>query len=309
MNGFVAGDLRLVPRRQTECTAEVSNVFSVDVEEWFQVGAFETTLSRADWPNLESRVDYQTNLILDLLDAASTKATFFCLGWVAKRTPELIQLIASRGHEVACHGMDHERVFRFSDEEFLADVSEAKKLLEDASGSAVLGYRAPSFSMSQSTWSFYKKLIEAGFKYSSSVVPAQTDHYGAAGLPRVPFYPLKDSCFVEVPMTVAEVFGRAIPASGGGYFRLLPSVISKWLMNRARSQTGIGTIFYMHPWEVDPDQPFISEAPLKSRLRHYSGQSSMAAKISALLAEGKYLPMTSYLKEAYQVDGSDVDGD
>lgn len=272
MAAFAADDLQLAPKRHKGPAARINNVFSVDVEEWFQVGAFENTLSREDWPNLESRVELQTRKILALLEAAQTKATFFCLGWVAERTPQLIKTISDKGHEIACHGMDHQRIFRFTEAEFFEDISRAKHLLEQACGKAVVGYRAPSFSMSQATWGHYDQLLNAGFRYSSSVVPAQTDHYGAAGLPRLPFHPVSGSSFVEVPMTVAEVFGRTIPASGGGYFRLLPRLISGWLMKKAKQQTGVGTIFYMHPWEVDPAQPFVREAPLKSRLRHYIGQ-------------------------------------
>lgn len=187
MAAFVVDDLQLAPRRRKDHAAVINNVFSVDVEEWFQVGAFENTLSREDWPQLESRVELQTHKILQLLETTNTKATFFCLGWVAERSPKLIKTISDQGHEIACHGMDHQRVFRFSASEFLEDVSCAKNLLEDACGKPVQGYRAPSFSMSQDTWGHYEQLIEAGFRYSSSVVPAQTDHYGAAGRPRVAF--------------------------------------------------------------------------------------------------------------------------
>ena len=305
MSAFAMDDLRLVPQRKPEDGAACVNVFSVDVEEWFQVGAFETTFSRDDWPSLESRVDYQTGIILDVLAQLQVKATFFCLGWVAKQSPNLIAAIANAGHEVACHGMDHQRVFRFTPDQFLADIVAAKSLLEDAGGSKVNGYRAPSFSMSADTWAHYEKLAEAGFSYSSSIVPAKTDHYGAVGLPRVPFYPLKTSSLIEVPMTVAAFGKKTVPASGGGYFRLLPQFVSGWLSNRARRQTGVGTIFYMHPWEMDPDQPYISHAPFLSRFRHYTGQGAMRAKITALLSQRKYMCMDSFLEEFYEVASTD----
>lgn len=302
MTSVAADDLKLVPRRSREIGSSHRSVFSVDVEEWFQVGAFENSFDRKDWKTLESRVDFQTKTVLDVLQRTNTQATFFCLGWVAKRSPSLIKEITEQGHEVGCHGMDHQRVFHFTHQQFTDDVVSAKKLLEDASGQRVQGYRAPSFSMSQDTWSHYSALIEAGFQYSSSVVPAQTDHYGAVGLPRVPFYPLQDSQFVEVPMTVAEVFGRTIPASGGGYFRLLPRMVSSWLMKKAAHQTNLGTIFYMHPWEVDPDQPYVGHAPLKSRFRHYTGQKQMARKVESLLAERPFVSMMDFLQSEFVVD-------
>lgn len=300
MTAFAMDDLRLVPQRKPEGDTACANVFSVDVEEWFQVGAFETTLTRDDWPSLESRVEHQTGIILDVLAESQVNATFFCLGWVAERTPRLIARIVDAGHEIACHGMDHQRVFRFTSEEFFADVVKAKALLEDAGGSPVIGYRAPSFSMSGDTWTHYEKLTEAGFEYSSSIVPAKTDHYGAAGLPRVPFYPLRSSNLIEVPMTVAAFGGKTVPASGGGYFRLLPQFASGWLSNRARKQTGVGTIFYMHPWEMDPEQPYISEAPFLSRFRHYTGQGTMRSKIANLLSKRKYMRMDLFLQEYFE---------
>ena len=300
MTAFAMDDLQLVQQRMLEGQTACANVFSVDVEEWFQVGAFESTLSRDDWPKLESRVEHQTETILEILSSAKVTATFFCLGWVAERAPGLIARIADAGHEIGCHGMDHQRVFRFSPDEFYSDVTNAKALLEDAGGRPVKGYRAPSFSMSRETWSHYEKLNEAGFEYSSSLVPAKTDHYGSAGMPRTPFYPLKSSRLIEVPMTVAAFGQKTVPASGGGYFRLLPTIVSEWLGERARNQTGIGTIFYMHPWELDPDQPYIANAPLLSRFRHYTGQKAMAAKIASLLSRRNYMRMDRFLDEYFE---------
>lgn len=301
MSTTVPVELQLVPRRLHEGSGTPLNSFSVDVEEWFQVGAFENTLSRADWPHLESRVEKQTNDILDLLQSSGVHATFFCLGWVAERAPSLIKKIADAGHEIGCHGMDHRRIFTMNANEFSQDISCAKKLLEEASGSLVIGYRAPSFSMNSNTWPYYELLTNAGFKYSSSVVPAKTDHYGMEGLPRLPFYPIAGSEFVEVPMTVARIAGRMIPASGGGYFRLLPHFLSRFLMQTAREQTNFGTIFYMHPWEIDPDQPFVRDAPLVSRFRHYTGQSQLARKISDLLAAGDFTRMDKMLSTQLSV--------
>lgn len=156
--------------------------------------------------------------------------------------------------------------------------------------------------MTKDTWSFYRLLEKTGFLYSSSVVPAKTDHYGMEGLPRVPFFPLEGSNFIEVPMTVAQLGTITLPASGGGYFRLLPQFFSRYLMARAYRQTGMGTIFYMHPWEIDPCQPFVREAPLLSRFRHYTGQSRMAEKISALLASGQFTRVDQLLSGQFSVE-------
>lgn len=302
MKHGVPAELVAVPRR-TESPDPISDhAFSVDVEEWFQVGAFEHTLERGDWPTFESRVVYQTDKTLDLLAAHGVKASFFCLGWVAERHPALIRRIADAGHEIGCHGMDHRRIFTMSDAEFAADIARAKGLLEDSGGVAVAGYRAPSFSLTPEVWHFYRLLAEAGFTYSSSIVPARTDHYGAAGAPRAPFRPLPDSAIIEAPLAVAQVGPLTVPASGGGYFRLLPASLSRWLMRRAQRQTGQGTIFYMHPWELDPDQPRVAEAPLKSRFRHYTGLAAMQGKLGALLDDWQFQPLRAYLNRHYSVE-------
>lgn len=287
-------------RLVSKTSNDIQHVFSVDVEEWFQVGAFENALSRSDWSNLESRVVYQTNRILDLLEKNDVLATFFCLGWVAKREPKLIRKIVDAGHEVACHGMDHKRLHQMNIDEFAKDIHESKKLIEDASGTSVLGYRAPSFSMCEQTWAFYEKLIDAGFRYSSSVFPAKTDHYGISQAPRVPFFPLDGNDFIEVPMTIAKVGSLSAPASGGGYFRLLPSFVSNYLMDRAFDQTNVSTIFYMHPWEVDPDQPRVKHASLLSKIRHYTKQDQMWDKLDALLQKRRFTRLDTMLRDQYK---------
>lgn len=302
MSTIAPASLRLVPRRTTVGGGSFSNIFSVDVEEWFQVGAFENTLSRDHWSRLESRVERQTEYVLDLLEQVNVVGTFFCLGWVAERFPKLISKIAAAGHEVGCHGMDHRRIFTMTSKEFLDDVKRAKGLLEDAGGEPVRGYRAPSFSMTPECWDFYDKLDEAGFSYSSSIVPAKTDHYGSLGLPRTPFFPLNNSRVIEIPMTVATFGQTAVPASGGGYFRLLPMFLSSWLMSRARRQTGFGTVFYMHPWEMDPGQPFISDAPLRSRLRHYTGLTAMSGKVKKLLSTSACNRVDTVVAQSFEWD-------
>jgi len=262
--------------------------FTVDVEEWFQVGAFETVFDRSEWPSLESRVELQTHAVLALLRDLQIQATFFCLGWVAERLPDLIKTIADAGHEVACHGMDHRRLFTMSPLEFERDVKAAKNLLEAASGKPVRGYRAPSFSLTSEVWWVYKILADAGFDYSSSLYPVKTDHYGENSAPRGPFHPHSADSLLEIPMTVCDLPLKRVPASGGGYFRLLPYFLSRHFMRAGPAQAGAPGIFYMHPWEMDTEQPYISRAPLLSRFRHYTGQSRLPKKLTALAKDFKF---------------------
>ena len=264
--------------------------FSVDVEEWFQVGAFENTLPRESWPTLESRVERQTCSVLQLLETLSVKGTFFCLGSVAERTPSLIREIVAAGHELACHGTDHRRLFTLKKAAIQEDIAGSKKLLEDISGTQVLGYRAPSFSLTPEVWWVYEFLREAGFAYSSSLYPVKTDHYGMENAPRGPFYPLGNGIH-EIPMTVCDTpFGRA-PASGGGYFRLLPYGISKRLLKKGAAQAASAGVFYMHPWEMDLGQPYVAEAALLSRFRHYQGQAGLPRKLRHLASDFKFVPI------------------
>ncbi|WP_262695019.1 XrtA system polysaccharide deacetylase [Kordiimonas aquimaris] len=301
-NAVEAAQFNPVAKQASIGIDEIQHVFSVDVEEWFQVGAFENSLSRSDWSDLESRVVIQTEKILSLLERTNVKATFFCLGWVAEREPELIKKISDHGHEVACHGMDHRRLYQMDADTFYQDILHSKALLEKASGQTVYGYRAPSFSMSENTWDYYPRMIEAGFKYSSSVFPGKTDHYGMPSAPRLPFYPLSDESIIEVPMTVSRFGSLSLPASGGGYFRLLPSFLSKALMTRAFTQTNGSTIFYMHPWEVDPEQPRVTDAPFLSKFRHYSRQNVMEEKLEVILKSQPFTRMDHMLNAQYRIE-------
>jgi len=257
-------------------------VFTVDVEEWFQVGAFEHTFDRKQWPDLESRVEGQTEAILELLATLEIKATFFCLGWVAERFPGIVAKTVAAGHELACHGMDHRRLFTMTRDEFRSDIHKAKDLLEQAASSHVIGYRAPSFSLTPEVWWVYEELAEKGFRYSSSLYPVKTDHYGAGTAPRVPFFPVDRQDIIEIPMTVCDLPFRRIPASGGGYFRLLPYIVSRFLLTTGQRQAQCPGLFYMHPWELDLGQPIIRQAPWLSRFRHYTGQASLPAKLAKL---------------------------
>lgn len=257
------------------------NGLSVDVEEWFQVGAFETVIDRDRWPALESRVEATTDAVLALFADAGVLATFFTLGWVARRNPALIRRIVAAGHEIASHGWDHARVFTMDAAGFRADLARARVALEDAGGVAVTGYRAPSFSIDARTPWAHPVLAEAGYAYSSSVAPIAHDHYGWRAAPRYAFRPVAGSALIELPVTVAQVMGRRL-AVGGGFFRLLPAALTDFAVRQV-NRADQPAVFYCHPWEIDPGQPRVTAAPLRSRLRHYSRQGAMAGKLAGLI--------------------------
>jgi polysaccharide deacetylase family protein (PEP-CTERM system associated) len=263
----------------------VINGLSVDVEDWFQVGAFETVLSRARWDGLEDRVAGNTARVLDLFARHQVKATFFTLGWVARRHPALMRRIVAEGHELASHGWDHARVFTLGPRGFAADLYSARAALEDAAGVRVTGYRAPSFSIDQRTpWAF-ETLADHGYAYSSSVAPVAHDHYGWRAAPRFAFHPLPGSPLLEIPVTTAELGNRRLAAGGGGFFRVLPYAFSRWAIAQVNSSAARPAVFYFHPWEIDPGQPRIAQAPLRSRFRHYTNLDRMAAKLTRLLGD------------------------
>ena len=261
------------------------NALSVDIEDWFQVGAFETVIARDDWDDLAHRVEDNSIAVLDLFERAGVKGTFFTLGWVAHRYPSLIRRIADAGHEVASHGWDHQRVFTFQPEEFRADLRKSRQALEDAAGQQLSGYRAPSFSIDARTPWAHEILAEEGYQYSSSVAPVVHDHYGWPEAPRFAFAPVEDSPLLELPVTTARLGGRTIAAGGGGFFRLLPYKFSSWAIGQVNGQDQRPAIFYFHPWEIDPDQPRVEQAPLRSKVRHYSRLSAMEGKLEKLLGD------------------------
>lgn len=274
----------------------IVNGLSVDVEDWFQVGAFEDVIERDQWGALDDRVDRNVRLILDLFDEAGADATFFTLGWVGKRHGGLLREIAERGHEIASHGWDHQRVFRLDVKSFAEDISRTQKVLEDASGVAVKGYRAPSFSIDARTpWAF-EVLAEQGYAYSSSVAPIAHDHYGWAEAPRFAFKPLADSNLVELPVTTAMFRGKRLAAGGGGFFRVLPYGFSRWAIRQVNRKEGRPAVFYFHPWEIDPGQPRVAGAPLRSRLRHYTNLARMAGKLGQLVHEFRWGRMDAIAK-------------
>ena len=273
------------------------NGMSVDVEDWFQVGAFEHVIGRDDWDGLAARVERNVEQILDMFDAAGVKATFFTLGWVAQRNRALMRRIAEWGHELASHGWDHARVHTLDRASFTEDIRRAQQEIEDAGGVAVTGYRAPSFSIDARTPWAHEELAKQGYAYSSSVAPIVHDHYGWREAPRFAFRPLAGSDLVEIPVTTAEFAGRRLAAGGGGFFRVLPYGFSRWAIRQVNRRDGRPAIFYFHPWEIDPGQPRVANAPLKSRLRHYTNLGGMAGKLEQLLAEFRWGRMDALARQ------------
>lgn len=258
---------------------------TVDVEDYFQVSAFEPYIPRADWDRLPGRVAANTDRILRLFGDRGIRATFFVLGWVAERYPGLVRRIVESGHELACHGYGHTRVTQQTPEEFRADVRCAKSLLEDISGAAVLGYRAPSYSIGATTWWALAVLDDLGFRYSSSVYPVRHDLYGMPEAPRFGFNPAAGGGLLELPVTTVRLFGNNYPCGGGGYFRLLPYSVSRWAMARVNAIDRQPCIFYFHPWEIDPDQPRQHGIDFKTRFRHYLNLSRMERRLCRLLQD------------------------
>lgn len=261
----------------------LTNALTIDVEDYFQVSALAPYIPRDQWPLRECRVERNVDRILLMLDEKGVSATFFTLGWIAQRYPELVRRIANAGHEVASHGFGHQRASDLTEADFSADVSRAKKMLEDITGDEVKGYRAPSFSIGSGNRWALEVLAEEGYAYSSSVAPIRHDHYGWPEAPRFPHTPVVGSDMVEVPVTTVEYAGRRMACGGGGFFRLLPYGLSEWAIDRVNRVEGQSTVFYFHPWEIDPEQPVVPGAPLKSRIRHYTNLDVMEAKLARLL--------------------------
>jgi polysaccharide deacetylase family protein (PEP-CTERM system associated) len=261
----------------------ITNALTIDVEDYFQVSAFAPHIDRADWENRECRVERNVQRILDLLDRHNTKATFFTLGWVAQRYPHLVKDIVKRGHELASHGYGHERASDLTEDAFLEDIRSAKAILEDLSGLEVRGYRAPSFSIGKGNLWAFDCLANTGHRYSSSIYPIAHDHYGMPDSPRF-VYEVRPG-LLEVPITTLRAFGRNFPSSGGGYFRLLPYALSRWMLQRVNATDRQSGIFYFHPWEIDSGQPRIPGIGAKTRFRHYVNIDRVEARLNQLLTD------------------------
>lgn len=258
---------------------------TIDVEDYFQVSAFAPYISPDSWDNQPCRVECNMARVLALLDERNVKATFFVLGWIAERYPQLVRDIVAGGHELASHGCNHLRASYLSPAEFLADITRSKQLLEDLGGVEVIGYRAPSFSIGNANLWALDSLHEAGYRYSSSIYPIKHDHYGMPDAPRFKFQPRGPQGIFELPITTVRLLGRNLPASGGGYFRLLPYAVSHWLMQQVNEKDRQPCIFYCHPWEFDPEQPRQPHISLKTRFRHYVNLSRTEPRLRSLLAD------------------------
>jgi polysaccharide deacetylase family protein (PEP-CTERM system associated) len=279
--------MQLVRRTHYEgnqSVVDITNAMSVDVEDYFQVSAFEGHVGRKQWDSIPCRVEKNTDRILALFDEHDIKATFFMLGWVAERYPDLVRRILQGGHELASHGYLHIRVTEQKPAEFRDDIIRTKKLLENIGGVEVRGYRAASYSIGAKNLWALDELKAAGYHYSSSIYPIKHDLYGMPEAPRFAFRH-EGNGLLEIPITTVEMFNRKFPGGGGGFFRLFPYSLSRWMIryvNRRDNQPGI---FYFHPWEIDPDQPRYQGLPLKSRFRHYLNLARTEDRLRCLLQD------------------------
>ncbi|WP_114971837.1 XrtA system polysaccharide deacetylase [Rhodoferax ferrireducens] len=264
----------------------ITNALTIDVEDYFQVSAFAPYIARSEWNTRECRVERNINCILEMLARHDTKATFFTLGWIAERYPQLVRQIVHEGHEIASHGYGHERASEQTEAAFFSDIHLAKIVLEDLTGSEVNGYRAPSFSIGTGNLWAFDCLARAGYRYSSSIYPIRHDHYGMPDSPRFA-YEVRPG-LMEIPITTLRVLNRNLPSSGGGYFRLLPYFLSRWMLNRVNGHDRESGIFYFHPWELDTGQPRIAGISRKTRFRHYVNIDRMQVRLNHLLGDFKW---------------------
>lgn len=258
---------------------------TVDVEDYFQVSAFEKYISKSEWDQKDCRVERSTNRLLDLFAANNVKATFFTLGWVAERYPALVKRIIEDGHELASHGYDHVRVIHQTPEEFREDVVKTKRILEDISGVCVKGYRAASYSIKETNLWALDVLFETGHEYSSSIYPVKHDLYGIPNAPRFKYYPRGQNGILEIPITTLKLFSKNFPCGGGGFFRLYPYKFSRWALKQVNTIDNESGMFYFHPWEIDTDQPRQTGLSTRTRFRHYLNLDKTYARLERLLKD------------------------
>ena len=277
----------------------MTNALTFDIEEYFHAEAFARALRPDDWPGLASRVVDTTERLLDILDYADARATFFVLGWVAERYPALVQDIAARGHEIACHGYGHQMIQRQSRLEFAKDVQRAKTAVEDAAGAAVVGFRAPTFSVMRETLWSLEVLWEAGFLYDSSIFPIVHDRYGIPDAPRFPYrVPVMNGHGIaEFPLSTISILGRRLPIAGGGYFRLLPYTVTRRAIDHLNRREHQPAIVYLHPWELDVHQPKVRVGWI-TRFRHSVNTASTEGKLLRLLRDFRFAPVRDILERA-----------
>lgn len=268
----------------------ITHAMTIDVEDYFHVSAFENNIKPEDWDSLPCRVEQNTARLLQLFDDTNIKATFFVLGWVAERYPQIVRDIKAQGHEIASHGYSHRLVYKQTQQVFREETAKSKAILEDQSQSPILGYRAASYSITkQSLWAL-DILAELGFSWDSSIFPTHHDRYGIPGSPEQPYRitTTNGAELIEFPLTTAKVLGQSIPAAGGGYFRQYPYALSRWLFERASENQTKAQIFYLHPWEIDPDQPRVEGASRFSRFRHYTNLHRCLPRLERMIADFKF---------------------
>jgi polysaccharide deacetylase family protein (PEP-CTERM system associated) len=300
-HGLQAQEAGGVSVRQADGSSGITDGLSVDVEDYFQVEAFAHRVPRSQWPSFPSRVRQNTERVLHLLDRNRCRATFFILGWVAEREPALVREVAQAGHEVACHSHLHRRVHSLTPQEFREDTKRARGVIEEAAGVSVVGFRAPTFSITRESLWALEILAELGFKYDSSIFPVRHDLYGIFDAPRGVHQrrlPSGQSIW-EFPASTVRVAGQNLPAAGGGYLRLLPMTYTRWAINRIHNQERRPVMVYFHPWELDPGQPRL-KAGWRSRLRHYTGLGKTEDRLDALLSNGRFQPLRQLLQEVEQ---------
>jgi polysaccharide deacetylase family protein (PEP-CTERM system associated) len=275
---------------------QLINAFTIDVEDYFQVSALAAGVPRDTWDQRELRVERNTERLLSMLDEHGVRGTFFVLGWVADRVPSLVKRIAAAGHEIACHGYSHELIYRQTPEVFREETVRAKRLLEDAIGARVIGYRAASFSITQQSRWALDILAELDFLYDSSIFPIQHDRYGIPGASIDPgkIEAPSGRTLVEFPMSTASMFGTRLPVSGGGYFRIFPYWVTRKGL-RSINARGVPFTFYLHPWEIDAEQPRVPGISMLSRIRHYTNLSRCEGRLRRVLAEFRFSTMREVL--------------
>jgi len=273
-------------------STNIVNYLTIDVEDYYQVSAFEKVIDPNSWGTRESRVVRNTQIILDILERRNLKATFFIVGWIAQRYPQLVGQIFGQGHEIGCHSYWHRQVHNLTPDAFKEDTRRAKSILEDITGSAVYGYRAPSYSITNKSLWALDILADLGFRYDSSIFPTYHDNYGIPDAPRFA-YKLKEQGMMEYPISTARIMGRNLPISGGGYFRLFPYALTRTALKQINTKEKQSFIFYFHPWEIDPDQPRVRNASPLSRFRHYVNLKTNRTKLERLLEDFQFRPLVS----------------
>lgn len=276
-----------------------NSAMTIDVEDYYQVSAMAKAVNYKDWDSWPSRVVNNTTKILDIFDEFNTKATFFVLGWVAERHPEIVREIDRRGHEIASHGYSHQLIYNQEPKIFHDETRRSKQILEDIIGRGIEGYRAASYSVTRSSLWALETLIELGFKWDSSIFPVHHDRYGIAGSPELPYTLVNENQqkLIEFPLTTAKVFGMSVPAAGGGYFRQYPYMLSKYLFSKASENSSKPMIFYLHPWEIDAEQPRIKNAGFISNFRHYTNLSRCEKRLKNILDDFRFCTVSEVLNQ------------